>query len=268
MAKKTKLAAAHTKKKQPTPSDDHSKREALAADLANSEGLALLGAFDRFYQTLEATTVPAQDGGRRVDGVPHAVALSEAVDALFLELRKTSQRVVEQSGEGIAEYPDGIALQESDSPDGPWTPIHARDTRITTVSIGGTGADAVLLAALDSATRVTAFPLNKWNTMQAASPSASHHRFHAGEVVLQADLDVLASAAKLMRMKKPLAQESKAINGEYRPAATFSPKCMASRLRKAAAKSRKIKQVDTRTIDGVVCYSVEDARRWWPRDVP
>jgi hypothetical protein len=50
--------------------------------------------------------------------------------------------------------------------------------------------------------------------------------------------------------------------------ATWFPKGMAARLRKAAAKGRKIKHVATRRIDGVVCYSIADARRWWPTDVP
>lgn len=56
-------------------------------------------------------------------------------------------------------------------------------------------------------------------------------------------------------------------NGEYRPA-TWFPKGMAPRLRVAAAKNRKTKRVAKRKIDGVVCYSVADVRRWWPADVP
>ncbi len=53
----------------------------------------------------------------------------------------------------------------------------------------------------------------------------------------------------------------------YRPA-TWFPKGMAGRLRKAASKDRKGKRVRTWKIDGVVCYCVDDARRWWPNDVP
>jgi hypothetical protein len=53
----------------------------------------------------------------------------------------------------------------------------------------------------------------------------------------------------------------------YRPA-TWFPKGMAARLRMAAQKKRKTKRVATRMIDGVVCYLVTDARRWWPKDVP
>jgi hypothetical protein len=43
---------------------------------------------------------------------------------------------------------------------------------------------------------------------------------------------------------------------------------MAPRLRMAAGKDRKTKRVRTQLIDGVVCYSVVDARRWWSEDVP
>jgi hypothetical protein len=53
----------------------------------------------------------------------------------------------------------------------------------------------------------------------------------------------------------------------YQPAAWFGGD-MPGRLRKAASKDRKGKRVRKRTIDGVVVYSVADARRWWPNDVP
>lgn len=54
---------------------------------------------------------------------------------------------------------------------------------------------------------------------------------------------------------------------DFRPASWF-PKGMAARLRQAASKNRKGKRVATKTIDGVVCYCVDDAKRWWPDDVP
>lgn len=53
----------------------------------------------------------------------------------------------------------------------------------------------------------------------------------------------------------------------FRPASWF-PKGMAPRLRMAAQESRRTKRVATILIDGVVCYSIADARRWWPKDVP
>lgn len=62
-------------------------------------------------------------------------------------------------------------------------------------------------------------------------------------------------------------EAAKADDGEYRPATWFK-KGMADRLRQAASKNRKTKRVAKREIDGVVCYCVADARRWWPSDVP
>jgi hypothetical protein len=69
---------------------------------------------------------------------------------------------------------------------------------------------------------------------------------------------------------KPNGQRRKFPSGnddDYRPA-TWFPKGMAGRLRQAASKKRKTKRVSTRKVDGVVCYSVADCRRWWPKDVP
>lgn len=96
----------------------------------------------------------------------------------------------------------------------------------------------------------------------------------AAELVLrEIDNAAEASAELLERRAKAAAGDAKppALPGsdddEYRPA-TWFPKGMAPRLRMAASKKRKTKRVATRTADGVVCYSVADARRWWPKDVP
>lgn len=176
---------------------------------------ALLSAFDWFYKTLDATTVPVDGGGRTVGGIEHAVALSEATNALYRELVATNRRLDRQHGHTVADYPVGLVLTESDSPDGPFAPIPADKIRIRTMGIGGNGADAMLLAAMQSASKVAGFPIDKWNEMQAARPSANHQRFHAGEVVSAHDLAVLESAAKLFRMKAPSASS------------TFSPELVA-----------------------------------------
>lgn len=62
-------------------------------------------------------------------------------------------------------------------------------------------------------------------------------------------------------------KDSESLDSTYLPASSFG-KTLAARLRMAAGKSRKGKKVSTRRIDGVVCYSLADAKRWWPRDVP
>lgn len=48
---------------------------------------------------------------------------------------------------------------------------------------------------------------------------------------------------------------------------TLNTEIPTARLRQAARPDRKTKRVRKRTIDGVECYSVSDARRWWPTDM-
>lgn len=48
---------------------------------------------------------------------------------------------------------------------------------------------------------------------------------------------------------------------------TLNTRIRTGRLRQAANPKRKTKRVQTKTIDGVKCYSVSDARRWWPSDM-
>jgi hypothetical protein len=81
----------------------------------------------------------------------------------------------------------------------------------------------------------------------------------AARLAIQFTIDVLSPA--------PSASEPvPAADEEFWPAAAF-PKGMAARLRMAARKSRKTKRVASKVIDGVVCYSVADARRWWPDEM-
>ncbi|MBX3359911.1 MAG: hypothetical protein KF705_00510 [Phycisphaeraceae bacterium] len=185
---------------------------------------ALLTAFDRFYKTLDAATVPADGGGRTVGGIAHAVALSDATNTLNVELNATFERLMRQHGRPAARLPFRVTLLESDSPDGPWTPVPAGEVPVRAMDIDGKGADPLILAAFESATKVTSFPIHKWNAMQAARPGANHQRFHAGEVVSAADLAALEAAAKLLRMKAPSAT----------PTVSVSPDLL-DRLQRAAA---------------------------------
>lgn len=59
-------------------------------------------------------------------------------------------------------------------------------------------------------------------------------------------------------------------DADFRPASWFAQatKIKPSRLRTAANPKRKSKRVRTRIIDGVVCYSMSDARLWWSNDMP
>jgi hypothetical protein len=86
---------------------------------------------------------------------------------------------------------------------------------------------------------------------------------------IEAKVAALKQSAREGEEAKAKLKELQAANGggDFRPA-TWFPKGLAARLRQAASKNRKGKRVATQKIDGVVCYSVEDARRWWPNDVP
>ena len=117
---------------------------------------ALRRACDRFNETLDATTVPA-DGGKRILDAPGAIALSEATRALFNALAGSVPRLA--------------------------------------------GAGATLVAAWFRSASVAGFPPSRWNEMQARSPGADHPRWSAGDVVSKADLEVLATVPKLLRLE-------------------------------------------------------------------
>lgn len=160
----------------------------------------LLEAFVRFHATLDAVTVPAKDGSRTVGGVAEAVGLSEAATELGERIGHSMTALFNQHGSPVSEI-GNAKLQESDSPSGPWSEVPSDEVPMKSMPIGVKGADAILLAALSRAMDVVAFPLPKWNAMQAARPGADHQRFHAGEVISSKQLASLESAVKMLRVK-------------------------------------------------------------------
>lgn len=172
----------------------------LASESSSEWRKSLSASLENFYKTLDAATVPAADGGRKVGGVAHAVALSEATNSLHRELALAQLRLFQEHGSAVRALPHGLSLVEADSPDGPWTPVPTSDIHIASMEIGGGGADAVPAAALESAIKATAFPVEKWNAMQAVRPGGNHQRFHAGEVLSASMLADLESAVKLLRL--------------------------------------------------------------------
>ena len=177
---------------------------------------SLLKAFDNFYSTLDAATVPVDGGGRRIGGVAHAIAMSEATATLYGELAAAYNAVFSEHGRPLSNPPAGITLMESDSPDGPWSPVKPEHMNVKMTSIGGSGADAVLLAALSSAVEVAAFPASKWNNMQANHPGADHQRWHLGNVISEAQLNALSSAAKLLQLAATKGAKRQERISEYR----------------------------------------------------
>ena len=213
---------------------------------------ALRAAFDRFKMILDATTIPTEGGGRRVIDSANATALSEATYPLERELGAATLRMMS---------PHLADLRSAAEPSG------CESIRGGILTIGGAGVPALPWAALMGALHVVAFPPEKWNAMQAKRPGANHKRFHAGDELSAADLAILDAAQRKLTALIGDGAAPASLADPYRPA-TWFPKGMAARLRMAAHKSRKSKRVATRVFDGVVCYRVADARRWWPSEVP
>lgn len=67
----------------------------------------------------------------------------------------------------------------------------------------------------------------------------------------------------------PITGDGSVVDEEYQSAQWFSlnTKIPPARLRQAANPDRKTKHVRKQIIDGVECYSVDDARYWWPSDM-
>ncbi|MCE9592335.1 MAG: hypothetical protein K8S99_17660 [Planctomycetes bacterium] len=162
---------------------------------------SLVAAFDRFYKTLDATTVPEGGGGRRIVGIAHAVALSEATGALFSELALAERRLIEVCGTPLKSLPAGIGVNGRDTPDEPWTPIPEASMGITITPIGGVGADAVLLAAIEGASKIAGFPWSQWNAMQSQNPGGNHQRWHANDVITAESVEVLNSVSRLLALR-------------------------------------------------------------------
>lgn len=193
----------------------------LAKRVSSSPLRETLVAFDRFTAVLEATTIPTADGGRVVAGIAHAVTLSEETDAFHQQLSATERWLIHQFGQPEPALPPMIRMSESDSPDGPWSPVPDARIRASSAGIGERGADAAFLAAIESAARVTAFPADKWNALQASKPGANHQRWHAGDVLSAQDLAYLQSASNLLRLRMPAAHSlDESGHGPVRPPQT------------------------------------------------
>lgn len=77
-------------------------------------------------------------------------------------------------------------------------------------------------------------------------------------------LEHMAEVMKVLPVK-----HSKSNSDEYRSAQwfTINTNIPVARLRQATSTKRKAKHVKTKQIDGVICYSVEDVKQWWPQDI-
>jgi hypothetical protein len=160
----------------------------------------LTASVDRFYETLHATTIPFENGGRRVDGYYHAMALSQACDDLYRTMSEMMECLFHAHSDPVEGLPPGIEFVMSDSASGPWEPVPIGKFGPRRLRVGRDGADPALMAALTSATTVVAFEADDWNERQAKTPGANHPRWHAGDVLTAEDLAKLESVRKLLRL--------------------------------------------------------------------
>ncbi|HMN95132.1 MAG TPA: hypothetical protein PKC90_01500 [Phycisphaerales bacterium] len=160
---------------------------------------ALADALERFQRTVEASTTPAPFGGRRVIGRPHAVALSEAHETVSHALTSLHEELRRSHAKRVP-TPAEIVLLEADSPDGPWTRVPVEEIQAAILPFGGQDADARLIAAIEDCTEALAFPLRRWNELQANDPGAAHLRFEAGEGLDAVTLDRLNAAGAGLRL--------------------------------------------------------------------
>ena len=167
--------------------------------------------FDKFLATLNAVTVPADNGGRKIVGAPHAAALSEVVRSLHNELGATLFELKQRQGRVQMSLPPGLRVEQSDSPDGPWTPVPASHVTSVAIPFGDDEATALLLAAMENAMQVTALPPER---SQSARHRKNPRRFHSGDVLSAADLAKLESASKLLQLLVPQSDPVEAARSE------------------------------------------------------
>jgi len=188
-------------------------------------------ALKRFYEVLDATTI-ACPGGRRVLDRAGAIALANAMTKLYIELTKLGHSVNAKYAQPCA-LPAGIWIGESDSPDGPWTPVPEEEVHTSFIPVGRGGMPAELQAAIERASLVTAFPLDRWNELQANHPGGPHCRYEAGDVITAQDLEILKSVELLVRLagmaegnesaNAPLEIDDAAIVRLFPPESPYSP---------------------------------------------
>ncbi len=165
-------------------------------------GIELARAMAQFAAVLDASlSSPDQSGTRRVLGAFHAVTLSEAGARLDKAAFGMMGRLMRAHGNASRSMPAGLVLMESDLAEGPWTEIPAGELTVKTLPVGGGTADAAIVAALDGIRHVAAFPVDTWNARQSVNPGGPHQRWHAGDALTRYELDLIESAAKLLRAR-------------------------------------------------------------------
>lgn len=153
----------------------------------------------RYVETLLAATVPCGEG-RQIPDVFGALVLSRAADELFLAILETWHEIL-GSAVSVPQLPPFIQFMGSNSPNGPWEPIPPESVRTQVLEIRKDDPRNAIIGALHRVTRAIAFPVTLWNALQSKKPGGDHNRYRAGDVIPQSDLELAASAERLINLQ-------------------------------------------------------------------
>lgn len=153
---------------------------------------------DEFYDVLIAATIPQADGSRIVPDAVGGVLLSEAANRLHLATARLVARLVAMMRPTT--LPPGLSLEVARTPDGPWDPAPEGASSVFAQSLRNNVSFSAALAAIQRVADVSAFPVEKWNRLQAESPGSDHQRYRAGDRINENDLKLVASLEQLLKL--------------------------------------------------------------------
>lgn len=153
------------------------RREALTRRSA-LDALRIL--YADFHRVLGATTDPGPDGSRIVRDGAHVVALNAKTAELAQALAHVMADTPRRHGVSIGgQLPDGRPM-------------------VSTFTIGGNGADAMLVAAMMDAASIAFTPGERHIEANAQNPGAAHPRWRPGDAISEAHLFRLGAVPTLL----------------------------------------------------------------------
>jgi hypothetical protein len=188
-----------TRKARPTDPQQREKAPLNTPDARASVRVAadsLRHQLTLFHDQLQAMTMEHNAGWRMVAGLSGGVALTQSRGEVFKGMRELEQALVEAHGHRVEPTTTPVNFMESDSPDGPWTPVPASKVTARTYQIGGEGADAMLCDALEGLAESLGFA-RKGNANGGAT---SRDTFNRHDLLSPIDLRRLESALKSLRL--------------------------------------------------------------------
>ena len=138
----------------------------LVIEMSGQQRPSLRDAVVEYSRALEAATVPIPEG-RRIPDLCGALVLSKAADRLYLAAAEAALKMLPHSAPG-ADPPDGIWIEHSASPDGPWKRIPDESVRVSRTPLRKGDPQVAVYGALERAALASGFPAPLWNALQEA----------------------------------------------------------------------------------------------------